>query len=77
MKLPPTLGISPIFNVCDLYPYKGPSLDIGNSTLIALEDVDWVKDFPTPMPMKLESVLDSKFIVKTRKGHYKEYLIKW
>ena len=23
------LGISPIFNVCDLYPYKGPSLDIG------------------------------------------------
>lgn len=25
VELPPTLGISPIFNVCDLYPYKGES----------------------------------------------------
>ena len=75
--MPPDLGISPIFNVCDMYPYKGPTLDLGKTTLGGLEDDEWVKDLPTPNLMQLESILDTKVLRKTRKGNYKEYLIKW
>lgn len=69
VELPPNLGISPILNVFDLYPYKGPPLDLSKTTLAALEDDDWVKDLPTPKPMQLESILDTKVLQKTRRGN--------
>lgn len=76
VELPPTLGISPIINVCDLYPYKRESqtnqLDTSSQS-----NEDWVRNLPPSQPVKLESILDTKVITKIRKGVYKHYLVKW
>jgi hypothetical protein len=78
VELPPNLGISPIFNVGDLYPFKGTIDEDTLGSATSSEDTyDWVHDLPMPQPITLESILDSKVIKKTRKGVYKEYLVKW
>ena len=77
MELLPNLGILPIFKECDLYPYKGSPIDIGQPTLTNLGDDDWIKDIPPTQLLQLESILDSKVIKKTRNGTYKTYLLKW
>lgn len=40
LELPPNLGISPLFNVCGLYPYKGSQLAISQEETTTIEDVD-------------------------------------
>ena len=45
IELPPNVGISPIFNVADLYKYQGE--DTTTETENAGEqEVDWVKQLP-------------------------------
>lgn len=77
VELPPDLGISPIFNVCDLTAFKGPLPDAALGSSLVEEDVDWVKDLPPRKPLDLESILDSKVIKQTKRGVYKDYLVKW
>lgn len=77
VELPPDLGISPIFNVCDLTAFKGPLSDATPGSSLMEEDVDWVKDLPPSKPLELESILDSKVVKQTRRGVYKDYLVKW
>lgn len=78
VELPLNLGISPIFNVRDLYPFKGTiDEDTLGSATSSDTTHDWVKDLLTPQPVTLECILDSKVLKKTRKGVYKEYLVKW
>lgn len=77
VELPPNLGISPIFNVCDLASFKGSLTDAAPDSSLVEEDVDWVKDLPPSKPLELECILDSKVIKPTRKGVYKDYLVKW
>ena len=42
VELPPDIGISPIFNVCDFFPYKGTHIATDHHTLADVEGVDWV-----------------------------------
>lgn len=51
LVLPPNLVISPIFNVCDLFSYRGTHIGTDQRTLANLEGVDWVLDLPTPQPL--------------------------
>lgn len=76
VELPPSLAISPILNICGLYPYKGESQTSQMDTTLKSEQ-DWVKDLAISQPVQLESILDNKVIKKTRKGIYKHYLVKW
>lgn len=76
VEFPPTLGISPIFNVCDLYAYKGEKPTNPIDMLSPVHE-DWVKDFPPSQLVELESILDTKIVKKKRKGVYKHYLLKW
>lgn len=77
IELPQCLGISPIFNVSDLFPYKGDNV-VGSDASFSREgDEGSVKDLPPSQPLKLESMLDTKVIKKSRKKTYKEYLVKW
>ncbi|XP_059067746.1 uncharacterized protein LOC131858511 [Cryptomeria japonica] len=77
VEIPLDLGISPIFNVCDLTTFKGPLPDATPGSSLVEEDVDWVKDLPLSKPLELESILDSKVIKQTIRGVYKDYLVKW
>lgn len=76
VELPPDLGISPTFNVCDLFPYKGTPMDADHHTLAYVEGADWVQYLSTPQTLQLDSIVDSKVINKNRKGTYKTYLVK-
>ncbi|XP_059071349.1 uncharacterized protein LOC131865742 [Cryptomeria japonica] len=71
------LGVSPIFNVCDLAAFKGSLTDATPDSSLEEEDVEWMKDLPPSKPLELECILDSKGIKQTMKGVYKDYLVKW
>lgn len=78
--LPPTLSISPIFNIADLTLYKG---DVGCDivgTSISSDHAD-TSDFVTNIPLRklvqLEKILESKVLRKTRTKTYMQYLVKW
>lgn len=77
IELPPGVAISHIFNVADLYPFKG-SVNTGEEAGAAgVEDEEWIKDLPPSQPMKLESILDKREIKRTRHREYNKYLVKW
>lgn len=80
ISLPPTLQISPIFNICDLTSYKGDAgIDIvvgpfeGAGTFndqIFHDQEDYVTNLPQSKPVELEKILDSKILKQTRKKTY-------
>ena len=75
IELPPNVGISPIFNVADLYKYQGE--DTTTETENAGEqEVDWVKQLPIKETMHPKRILDKKVYKKTQGQEYFQYLVK-
>ena len=67
------MGISPIFNVSDLYPYRkddteGPE-DQGK--------IQWEKQMPVAEKPQMEKIVDQWIGKKTRRKTYFQYLVKW
>ena len=77
LDMPTGVGISPIFNVADLYPYVAGD----NGTFIEGEDpikyLQWVRQMPVTQPLEVEVILGTKVVKSTRKKDYLEYLVKW
>jgi hypothetical protein len=73
IELPDGVGISPIFNVSDLYPYRKDdtqgSEDQGK--------IHWEKQMPMAGKLQMEKILDQRIGKKTRRKTYFEYLVKW
>ena len=66
------MGISPIFNVSDLYPYRKDDIE-------GSEDqgkIQWEKQIPVAEKPQMEKILDQR-IGKTRRKTYFEYIVKW
>ena len=72
--MPPDVGISPIFNVADLYKYE----DVGEEDRSAdKEQIEWKEQLPPAQPLQPKKILDKRLFKRTRGQDYFQYLIKW
>eukprot|EP00253_Pinus_taeda_P035934 PITA_35934 len=81
--LPLGIGISPIFNVADLFPYTvDPEEKEEYGTMRSTWNTQdggeaWKRQMPYIQPPKIESILDTKVAKRTRQKEYLQYLVKW
>ncbi|XP_059067985.1 uncharacterized protein LOC131858696 [Cryptomeria japonica] len=77
IDLPPDVGLSPIFNVSDIYAYKGTMDDVCVAGLSDSSGPVMLEGLPPPLKLEIECILDQRVSKKTRKKNYLEYLVKW
>eukprot|EP00253_Pinus_taeda_P018052 PITA_18052 len=80
IELPPWIGISPIFNVADLFPYVAGSADDAAAEPprdTKLEGDSWTRQMPMAPPVEIEGILDTQVVKRTRRKEYLRYLVKW
>ena len=73
LELPEGIGISPIFNISDLYPYRDAGADTGTEEPM----VQWQRQLPVAQKPQMECILGKRIGKKTRRKQYFEYLVKW
>jgi hypothetical protein len=73
LELPGNIGISLIFNISDLYPYKTDETGTGTEEPV----IQWQKQLPVAQKTQMECILDKRVGKKTRRKQYFEYLVKW
>ena len=73
IELPNDVGISPIFKISYLYPYKGNE---AGETKDQKED-QWEKNMHVEENPQMERIIDQRIGKKTRRKTYFEYLVKW
>jgi hypothetical protein len=72
-ELPDDVGISPIFNVSYLYPYR--KYDTEGSE--GQEKIQWEKQMPISEKQQMEKIVDQRIGKNTKRKTYFEYLVKW
>lgn len=81
IQLPPRIGISPIFNVANLFPYTTNPEEEYRTTWPTWSTQDggetWIRQMPYILPLEIESNLDTQVAKQTRWKEYLQYLVKW
>ena len=62
IELPDGIGISMIFNVSDLYPYKDEQAKTGSEQ----PEIQWTKQMPFVEKLQMERILDKRDGKRTR-----------
>ena len=78
IELPKGIGISPIFNIADLYPYKETESELqkdpaGNE----VQTLNWEEQMPKTVKKEVEVVLEKRVSKRTSGQVYFQYLVKW
>ena len=79
LELPKEFGVNPTFNVSDLMPYRGPTVEPSEE----LEPSSSLEREPSPPPSiqrhrhrQVDRILDEQTTV-TRNRVYQRYLVRW
>jgi hypothetical protein len=72
IELPDGIGISPIFNILDLYPYKPEETGTESEQPV----IQWTKQMLVAVNPQMECILEKRVSKKTRRKQYFEYLVK-
>ena len=67
IEMHPDVGISPIFNVVDLYKYEDDGVEEEPADK---EQIEWAKQLPTVQSLQPEKILDRRVFRKTRGQYY-------
>jgi hypothetical protein len=67
------VGISPIFNISDMYPYREDDTKESEDQ----KEIQWEKQMPVAEKPQMEKIIDQRIGKKTRRKTYLEYLVKW
>ena len=62
IELPDGIGISPIFNITDLYPYRAGEAETGTEQPV----IQWMNPLPVTEKPQMECILDKKVSKRTR-----------
>jgi hypothetical protein len=73
IELPEDVGISPIFNITHMYPYRGD----GAGGPEYQKEIQWIKQMSIAEKSHMEKIVDRRIGKKTRSKTYFEYLVKW
>ena len=77
LEIPSGVGISPIFNIADLYPYVAGDIGTSAEGEDPTKDLQWVGQITMAQILEVEAILDTRVEKSTRRKDYLEYLVKW
>ena len=77
VDMPTGVGISPIFNVTDLYPYVTGDTATFTKGEDPIENLQWVRQMLVAQPLEVEAIMHIEVVKSTRRKDYLEYLVKW
>jgi hypothetical protein len=72
-ELPEDVGVSPIFNISYMYPYREDNTKGSEYQ----KEIQWEKQMPVAENPQMEKIIDQRVGKKTRRKTYFEYLVKW
>ena len=78
IELQEGIGISTIFNIPDLYPYKETETKLQEETTKdEIQILNWKEQMPKTVKKEVEVVLEKRVSKRTRGQVYFHYLLKW